>query len=955
MATANVGIALILSARNHASQVIEGALGRMEAKMKAFASGTAKIGAGIGEMYAAKRGVDALHEATAAFGDMEQAGNYLKATMMGSGGLFDQKLYDKVFQYTKGLSANYTGSTAAYLDMVRVMKQNRLEVGDVMGGIGESAAKLSIYFDNMLPAATAEFAAHMKNDMGVGVKEMYKVMDLTARIHDAGVGKTGMEAVTEMNEFFSKVGLGLSNLHAQGIETAKSMGALGALFMAKGISGQSVGTNFRRILDGIADGAKVKKANEIAKFFHLQLDFFDKNGKFKGVENFVNQIGKLQNLNPAAVNAILKPFSGKQGLSTDFMEFLATDGLNAYPEMVRKIEAQADLNKKVAVILEGQKMQGSVLESNVVNAKASFGAAIAAPYRGLLDILNRVTVAMGNFFDAHAGFAKVTAGVVAFISAAVGLRGVFTIVRGVGLVMKALGVVGPIATAVRWMNALKFAVFAVRFHFVTTLLPALRLASGAVMRFGLALLANPITWYVAGAVALGAAVYYIYKNWGKIAEWFSGVWGKVKEVWNTGIGGAKALLIGFTPVGWIYNNWGMISGWFSGMWIRVNEVWNGALALLRRTVYNLTPKWIFSTWNVVSGWFGRMWGRVVNIFRTAVKVVEVVLHSLTPRGIYENWVKLGAWFGSKMSEVVSIVTGIGSRLYAAGANIVKNIWEGMKSMAHKPIEAIADVMTKVRGYLPFSPAKYGALRDIHRIRLMETIAGGLRPAVLVRSVAGTMALVAASVAQPLPAIGMPKMPLLPVVKISTAWEVNKPVLPDMKPMGVVLPVLPYALPKAAPPASLRGRWVHHLPGHRMPMHVMGVPGPLAFPVVLPKVSMPFNFSTPIPAWPSTGALQGVGDMKPVPGGGLTPALCWGEGVATDKRVNSAASRAGGSGVPAASVSPFHVTINVTVNGGSGKEDGKLAGEAVRRELDKWYRDMMRYKARVGYGDEWREI
>ncbi|MEM0333417.1 MAG: hypothetical protein QXX30_03065 [Candidatus Aenigmatarchaeota archaeon] len=48
-------------------------------------------------------------------------------------------------------------------------------------------------------------------------------------------------------------------------------------------------------------------------------------------------------------------------------------------------------------------------------------------------------------------------------------------------------------------------------------------------------------------------------------------------------------------------------------------------------------------------------------------------------------------------------------------------------MASKPIEAFKSIVQKIRNLLPFSPAKEGPLRDLHQIKLMETIAQGLTP------------------------------------------------------------------------------------------------------------------------------------------------------------------------------------------------------------------------------------
>jgi len=87
----------------------------------------------------------------------------------------------------------------------------------------------------------------------------------------------------------------------------------------------------------------------------------------------------------------------------------------------------------------------------------------------------------------------------------------------------------------------------------------------AITTFGAALLANPLTWYVAGAVALGFAAYEIYEHWGQLGGWFSSIWDGVKSIfsavgnwlggWGSGVG--QAVLVGLTgPFGLIgYQIW----------------------------------------------------------------------------------------------------------------------------------------------------------------------------------------------------------------------------------------------------------------------------------------------------------------------------------------------------------------------------------------------------------------
>jgi len=48
----------------------------------------------------------------------------------------------------------------------------------------------------------------------------------------------------------------------------------------------------------------------------------------------------------------------------------------------------------------------------------------------------------------------------------------------------------------------------------------------------------------------------------------------------------------------------------------------------------------------------------------------------------------------------------------------------------------------MRDYLPFSPAKVGPLKDIHRIRLIETIAQTIKPAPAMAAMRETMGAIA---------------------------------------------------------------------------------------------------------------------------------------------------------------------------------------------------------------------
>jgi TP901 family phage tail tape measure protein len=101
--------------------------------------------------------------------------------------------------------------------------------------------------------------------------------------------------------------------------------------------------------------------------------------------------------------------------------------------------------------------------------------------------------------------------------------------------------------------------------------------------------------------------------------------------------------------------------------------------------------------------------------------------------IYINWAPIKSFFIKTWAAVTASfvsmknkIMGMGSAFYNAGKNIVKQVWEGIKSFAHKPVEAIAGITQKMRDFLPFSPAKAGAFRDLHKVKIVETMISGMK-------------------------------------------------------------------------------------------------------------------------------------------------------------------------------------------------------------------------------------
>lgn len=213
--------------------------------------------------------------------------------------------------------------------------------------------------------------------------------------------------------------------------------------------------------------------------------------------------------------------------------------------------------------------------------------------------------------------------------------------------------------------------------------------SKAVMFLGRVMLANPILLIIA---AIAVAAFLIIKNWDKVKAFFIRLWDGVKDVFS--------------------------------------KVWN----FIKKLFLNYTPQGlIIKHWDKITAFFRNLWDGVVKIFHKAVNFVKKIFLNFTPLGIIIK----------NFDNIVNWLEGFGKKLYHAGKNIIKQIWEGIKSMVSKPIEAVKGMVKKIRDFLPFSPAKDGPFRDLHRVKIVETIAQTIKPAGMVtamrKAVTATMA------------------------------------------------------------------------------------------------------------------------------------------------------------------------------------------------------------------------
>lgn len=542
MADKKVEIALVLSAYDKISSVVSAVVSKTTAKlasMQAYSQKLADSSKSFGRdgITAGVTMAAPLVAAAKAYADQEEALLRMKATMMRDGNVINQKAFNDLANFARSTSDQLTGSTADYVNMIRVLQENSIKSEDILNGIGGSVAKLSVLF-HMAPDSIAQFAARMRQDMSVLPKEMDGMMDFIARLQAAGVGKNGEEAVNEMGEAFSKAGLGAQNLGVKGLQASKDLGALMGIFIRRGISGQTVGNNFRRIFDGLRDGEKLQKANEVARQYGITLDLFDKNHKFRGIPYLVGELNKLKGMDINAVSAILKPFGGKQGLSTDFLEFLGKEGTEAFNGLNERLSQQALYGSKVKTIMSGLSNQFNLTKTNAINLAATFASTYAPQIKSLLNSLNNFIARLSVFINTHktlvGNIAKAVAIIASYRLATGGAALAFGfLLKGVVNFIQLGGVLGKILMFTG-QGLLIVGSFLGRMGLLllTRGIPAMVSFTATVWANAAAWLANPATYIILAIIAAVAALIAIgilvYKNWDKILRWFKIGWAVLK-------------------------------------------------------------------------------------------------------------------------------------------------------------------------------------------------------------------------------------------------------------------------------------------------------------------------------------------------------------------------------------------------------------------------------------------
>lgn len=507
------------------------------------AAGAGVAGIGIGRAVSRP-----LAAAVGAYAPQEDASTQLQASMMRSDGSVSAE-FSKITELANRLGDRLPGTTADFQNMMTMLIRQGMSAQTILGGLGESAAYLGVQLQMPVTEA-AEFAAKMQDATRTTEADMMGLMDVIQRTYYLGVDSGNML------QGFTKLSPVLSILRKEGLEGSKALAPLLVMMDQTGMAGESAGNAIRKVFQAGLDAKRLEKANDALKSMGagFQFDFTDGAGKFAGIDKVFEQVKKINTIKgDVQRTGVIKALFGDDAETLQVVNTLMAKGQAGYQEIVAKMEAQADLRKRVDKQLGTLTNLMEAAQGSFTNLLAQVGEAFAPELKQLVAWIGDVTSQARTWVAENPKIVATVAKVVAVVAA---------LYTGLGALLLAFAsIVGPMLIT-RFLFA-RTAAMLLPFAgpILGALVTGLKLAGGAVMFMGKALLMNPIGLAITG-IAIAALL--IYRYWGPITAFFGRMWEGVKLSFTNALAWVGGLVTAFYNAGTNIIQ-GMANGIVAGM------------------------------------------------------------------------------------------------------------------------------------------------------------------------------------------------------------------------------------------------------------------------------------------------------------------------------------------------------------------------------------------------------
>ena len=188
-----------------------------------------------------------------------------------------------------------------------------------------------------------------------------------------------------------------------------------------------------------------------------------------------------------------------------------------------------------------------------------------------------------------------------------------------------------------------------------------------------------------------------------------------------------------SPIGWIalaigavvfviYKYWKPITAFFKGLWNGLKAGLEPLMPVFKRMAVALEP--IIKPIRSIIDWFKKLFKPVED---TGGKAEQ-----------------MGVKFGKAIAGIIVKFVELIAKVVEFGAKIGSMLAGGIIKSFEKVKKAIGGLTQIIRDHLPHSPAQTGPLKDLHKLKIVETIASTIKPTPLVSAMNKSLGLMTSS-------------------------------------------------------------------------------------------------------------------------------------------------------------------------------------------------------------------
>ena len=526
----------------------------------------------------------------------------------------------------------------------------------------ELASKIGMAFDmNREEAAQSMF--EMKNALKLPYDDL---IELTDKMNYLG-NTTGASAA-KITDFVNRTG----NIGKLSGFSADKVAAIGASLIEQGMDADVAATGAKKVFSAMTKGNAVTKNQ--AKIYKslgidpVQLSKLAQEDAQKALNLLFTKINSKSKDEQGAIMTLLFGEEGKRGAAAIAANL---DRVNENLAKVNGDEAKGSVDKEADIKRATTANQLAIANGKLSIILSQLGTTVLPSVNSALEWFSNFLSKISAYQEKHPElFKKIMDSLVKGVVVLGGLGVAFKVVSGVlKIYSNYLKIAGFMTKHQVGTNILRTG--SKLFTFGKRLIKGVGTLSKAFIKFGATMLASPITWVIAGIIALVAAGYLLYKNWDTVKQ-------KAIDLKNMVVGLIDKFWYLMGPIGWIvkggmeiYRNWDKIKAKAAELKEKVANMitnlvlkWDNFKATIKNILGNVF-NWMEEKWNNIKDIGGKVADFFVGIFEKIKSGFETVV----------GWGKKILFLGSDERTAPP-----GRRGYSAQSNVKPYSYGGRKDI-----------------------------------------------------------------------------------------------------------------------------------------------------------------------------------------------------------------------------------------------------------------------------------